>query len=199
MLEWFGALARALFDLGYPGVFAALVIEGLGLPFPGDAVMALYGFAAAEGRLHLLPVVLCSIAGYVCGALISYAVSRTYGPWVQERLFTFAMLNRRSMMRTTRLIDRYGAVLLIPGRFLPGVRSVSSYVAGLSQMDLRPFVLYTVIGASLWCSAWVGLGYWLGENAQWVMIHIRSALTWLTGAAALAAAVIWWFRRRQPT
>ncbi|MCL6548794.1 MAG: DedA family protein [Alicyclobacillus sp.] len=196
MLEWFAGLARALFDLGYPGVFAALVVEVLGLPFPGDAVMALYGFAAAEGRLQLVPVIACSVAGYLCGSLLSYSLSRRWGPWVERRLARAVLLSPRSMTRTTLLIDRYGAVLLIPGRFLPGVRSVSSYVAGLMQMEARPFVAYTVIGASLWCSAWVCLGFWLGENVHLVMVHIRSGLAYLTAAAALAAAGVWLYLRK---
>jgi membrane protein DedA with SNARE-associated domain len=196
LLQWFGTLADSVLTLGLVGVYLALLIEGLGLPFPGDAALAFYGFAAAEGRFHLGAVWLFGTLGYITGALIVYGLSLRYGAAWLDRFANVPLFNARSMMRTTRLIDRYGPLLLVPGRFLPGVRSVSSYVAGLTRMDFRMFLIYTGIGVTLWCFAWIGLGYWFGDHMKVVIQLIQSWLTYATGAVLLIGGSIWMYRRK---
>lgn len=197
VLDWFGGLAGAVVGWGAPGVFVAMVIEGLGLPFPGDAVLAFYGFLAAQGRMHLGGLWLFGTAGYVTGAGMAFWASRRFGArFVHGIGGRLALLSDRGMSRTTRLMGRWGPWILAPGRFLPGVRSVSAYVAGLSGMDWRPFVLYTGIGAGLWCTAWVGAGYWFGEHVDDVLARSRTLLGGAAVVAVAAAAAVWLYRRR---
>ncbi|GGJ04119.1 alkaline phosphatase [Alicyclobacillus cellulosilyticus] len=197
MADWLGWMAEALISLGLGGVFVALVIEGLGLPFPGDAVMVFYGFEAARGQLSLPGVLAACLAGYLTGTCLAYGVSRRFGRPLGERLQRFILLDARSMTRAERLLDRYGAALLVPGRFLPGVRSASSYVAGLCGMSLRPFLAYTALGAWLWCGAWVFAGYWLGDHAAAVLKFSQTWLAYLTGIALVAATALWLLLRRR--
>lgn len=197
MLDWFGRLADSVYALGYPGVVVALVIEGLGLPFPGDAVMAFYGVAAAEHSLSFWGVVLASVAGYMIGTTTSYTVSYAFGGRMMEAVAQWPWFSQRSMRRTTNLLARYGPLLLIPGRFLPGVRSGSSYVAGLAKMEFQPFFIYTGVSAVIWCATWVGVGYWFGENLTAILQFASSSLAYLTGALLLCAlAFLWWRYQR---
>lgn len=195
MFEWLGQLAEHVFAIGYSGIYLALIVEGLGLPFPGDAVMVFYGFAAAQGQFHVLPIIGFSVLGYLSGTTLCYWVARRYSAHVRRFGERVPLLNQRSMMRTTRMIDRYGALLLIPGRFLPGVRSVSSYVAGLVDMDFRTFLLYTGIGTVLWCPVWVLIGFWFGENAHAVVRSMQSSAAYVTGALLVVVATVLWLRR----
>ncbi|QQE78610.1 DedA family protein [Alicyclobacillus sp. SO9] len=197
MLDWFGHLAESVLAIGYPGILIALVVEGLGLPFPGDAVMAFYGIAAAKGNFPFLGVLIVSIIGYMIGAIAAFYLSRQFGSRLLDRIAQMPLLNQRSMRRTTDLMDRYGPLLLIPGRFLPGVRSVSSYVAGALNMDLQPFLVYTGVGVSLWCAAWVAVGYWFGENLDTVLHFAQHSLAYLTGAGLLAVFVVWLWKRQR--
>lgn len=194
MLEWFGSLAQTVIAIGYIGTFFALFVEGLGLPFPGDAVMAFYGFAVAEGRFNLWGVIAISVLGYVCGTSICYVISRKYGPKLLNR---FQFLSHGNMMRTTSMIDRFGPLLLIPGRFLPGVRTFSSYAAGMYRMEIRAFLTYTVIGVALWCSAWVMLGFWFGENMKVIMQSVQSWLGYFTLGTITLATIYWLIRKRR--
>ena len=100
------------------------------------------------------------------------------------------------MNRTTALMERFGPWLLIPGRFLPGVRSVSSYVAGLGEMEFRSFLVYTMVGAILWCGTWVSVGYWFGEHLDTILHMAQSTLTWVTGAGIACLLLIWIWRRQ---
>jgi membrane protein DedA with SNARE-associated domain len=196
VLEWFGSIAGAVLTMGYVGVLIALVIEGLGLPFPGDVMMAFYGFAAARGDLHLAGVFLYSMIGYLIGTTMAYVVSRRYGREWLARAARRMLISERNMMRTTSLMERYGPWLLVPGRFLPGVRSVSSYVAGVGDMDFRDFLLYTGIGASLWCAVWISVGYWCGDHLDAVIHAVQSGLAYLTGAVLVGLLAFWIYRRR---
>jgi membrane protein DedA with SNARE-associated domain len=196
MLDWFGQGAQAILALGYLGTYLALVIEGLGLPFPGDAVMALYGLAAANGRFHTGPLIFISIAGYLTGAVISYGLSRYVGAGWLDRWTSSHMMNYRSLLRTTSMLNKYGPLLLVPGRFLPGVRSVSSYVAGAVRMEFPAFFLYTGIGVIVWCAGWIFLGFWFGEHLDFILRTVQSYLLYVTGAAVVVAGVFWLIRRR---
>ncbi len=199
MWDWLNHLTNGVLSLGYVGVYLALLVEGLGLPFPGDAVMGLYGVAAAEGLFHPLGVGIVGTLGYLNGALIGYGLARLFGsPWL-NRLEHWALFNRSSMMRTTRMMDRYGPLLLIPGRFLPGIRSVSSYAAGLMGMALGRFLLYTGMGVVLWVALWLSLGYWFGEHLQVVLRWMQSSMGYialLMGLTALAAWGVTRFKER---
>lgn len=197
MLDWFGQLAEHVLAIGYPGILLALVIEGLGLPFPGDAVMAFYGIAAARGNFPFLGVLFVSVIGYMIGAIIAFYLSRQFGGRLLDKVAELPLLNQRSMRRTTDLIDRYGPLLLVPGRFLPGVRSVSSYVAGALNMDLQPFLVYTGVGVSLWCAAWVSIGYWFGENLQPILHFAQHSLAYLTGTGLLTVLAVWLWKRQK--
>ncbi len=196
LLEWFASFTDFVFQVGYPGVILALIIEGLGLPFPGDACMAFYGIAAANHNFGFWDVFGCSVLGYVVGTSIAYFVGRRWSRQRQMSARATRLLSMRSMRRTTDLMDRYGPILLIPGRFLPGVRSVSSYVAGIGNMAFRAFLLYTTISAILWCGAWVSVGYWFGEHLDVIMRMTQHTLAWLTGALVAALFGIWLWRRQ---
>jgi membrane protein DedA with SNARE-associated domain len=196
LFDWFGWMADSVLSLGYVGVFLALVLEGLGLPFPGDVAMAFYGFAAARGDVHLGAVMGCSLVGYMTGSTIAYTVSRKFGGHWLDTMSHRMLLNQRSIMSTSGLIRRYGAWLLIPGRFLPGVRSVSSYVAGISRMDFQAFLLYTGIGAALWCAGWVALGFWCGEHLTAVLHGVQSSLAYVLAGVLVALVGFLWYRRK---
>jgi len=123
-------------------------------------------------------------------------VSRRFGSVWFERVSKIALVNRWQIERTARMIDRHGPWLLVIGRFLPGVRAVSSYVAGMMKMDFQIFLLYTGIGAILWCAVWVFVGFWFGESLGVITHHIQASLTIGTLSVAAIMALGWLTRKR---
>lgn len=195
-----GWLATALMDIGYIGVVVALCIEGMGLPFPGDAFLVFYGFActdlsARSVHMHFLPMVGFATVGYIIGATISYTMARRFGTRWYTSLAKNSWFPLAKMEKTLALINRYGAWLLIPGRFLPGIRSFSSYAAGLGRMPFRKFFTYTLISAILWCLVWTGLGYWFAENIHDIFQKLQTYLFYITLAVAGGAVVYYGIRR----
>lgn len=196
VLKWFEQLTSVVFSLGYPGVVIALIIEGLGLPFPGDAVMAFYGFAAANGQFHVLGILLFSIIGYLIGALMGYLVSKQFGVSWSKRNPRLPFVSHNQVKRTVQLIDKHGPWMLVIGRFLPGFRAVSSYVAGFSRMDFQPFVVYTGLGAAIWCALWVFVGFWFGENIRVLASHLQRSALFVGLGILVLAAIVWMVRKK---
>jgi membrane protein DedA with SNARE-associated domain len=198
---WFGGAAQSLLYFGYLGVLVALFIEGLGLPFPGDAFLVFYGFgctiyASHQGNLHFLPMLCFSILGYTLGTTVAYLVARCYGTRLFATLSQKAWFPWSRMEKTLALMNKYGSWLLIPGRFLPGIRTFSSYAAGLSRMPFRNFLLYTLVSAVLWCSFWAGLGYWFGENIREVFQTLQTYLFYVSLGVAVCGLIVLLIRKR---
>jgi membrane-associated protein len=171
-------------------VFTAVVLDAL-LPFlPGETLVMAAGVAVADhgGAPLVVALLLAATAGVLGGDLLAYAIGFRGGPVVVRRL--------RRGRRGTVLHDRvvaamrdHGRLLLVFGRFLPGVRSAAAYTAGALGHPLRTFVTFTLLGGTLWAAQAVALGYLggvafdgspiAGFGAAWL------AALLLTGAAML--------------
>lgn len=195
LLSCIQGISHVIVSLGYTGVFVAMVIEGMGLPFPGDGFLAFYGYAISEGDMNGLAVLSIGSLGYLVGVSIIYWLVRIYGNILLEPLYRLRILNEDRMWHTASLMAKYGALVLIPGRFLPGVRSLSTYAAAFGKVSFSTFTFYTIISAVLWCGAWIGLGYWFGENVQTLLRHVQSTLLWVTVGIFLILAIIFLTRK----
>jgi membrane protein DedA with SNARE-associated domain len=94
--------------------------------------------------------------------------------------------------------DHYGGAVVLFGRMVPGVRSLVSIPAGLSEMSLCPFVLLTALGSGVWNTLLIGSGWLLGENwsqVAGVVGSVSHAAPALLASAAVVAVCIWCWRR----
>lgn len=197
VMTWIHDISSTIVSLGYPGVFIAMVLEGLGLPFPGDAFLAFYGYAVSESQMNGIAVLCIGSLGYFAGVSIIFWMVRKFGSPVLNPLYRIHILNPARVEHTSALITRYSALVLIPGRFLPGIRSLSTYAASFVGMPYSTFTSYTIVGSVLWCGMWIGLGFWFGENVQTLLKHVQSTLMWVTIVIVLLALLVFVIRRLQ--
>ena len=105
----------------------------------------------------------------------------------------------RHLRRTQEFYERHGGKTIVLARFMPFVRTFAPFVAGVSRMDARRFVVFNVVGAALWVGAFVGCGYFFG-SVPVVRDHL-SIVVVATVALSLAPAVVGaaaaWVRRRR--
>ncbi|WP_134684683.1 DedA family protein [Brevibacillus migulae] len=163
-------------SLGYLGIFLAMMIEGIGLPFPGDATLAFFGYLSSSGHLLLPAAILTGSLGSTIGSLIAFALGKRYGLSLLTRYGKYLLLSVRSIDQTVRLSSRYGVLVLLFGRLFPGVRTLSSYIAGIGGMSWPIFLLFSFAGFVLFCSFWTLIGFWLGENWP-VIVHLVKKYT----------------------
>jgi membrane protein DedA with SNARE-associated domain len=191
MLEW---MQEALGAGGYLVLTGLILLENLFPPVPSEVLLPLAGSRIAAGDWIYPLTVLAATAGSVVGALILYALGRTGGRVILLRHGRLLRLDERRLDRADEWFDRHGPKIVFFGRLLPGVRSVVSIPAGLSEMPLGRFLLYTTAGSAVWNAALIGAGWALGsrwdevtaviEQAQWPVL----IATTVAGAGAVVVA-----------
>jgi membrane protein DedA with SNARE-associated domain len=192
-----GTIEDAVVEAGYAGLAVVMAVETVFPPIPSEIVLPFAGFQVAKGTLGFVPALLASTLGAVLGALVLYAVARFGGRSLVLRMHPLLRIGEHDLDKADRWFDRRAVPIVLFGRLVPGVRSLVSVPAGLSEMPLLTFVGATAAGALLWNSALLGAGVLLGANYERVERYVGPFGTVVLIAVVLAcAAGIVWLRRR---
>jgi membrane protein DedA with SNARE-associated domain len=151
--------------LGGFGAGVAIALENLFPPLPSEIILPLAGFAAAQGTLGLVEVLIWTTVGSVVGALALYGI----GAWLgRRRMYAIAqrmpLLKVEDVERTEAWFDKHGSKAVFFGRMIPIFRSLISIPAGIERMPLLRFTLLTTAGSAIWNTIFVLAGYFLGAN-----------------------------------
>lgn len=198
MLDSLTSLAEdAVVEAGYAGLLAIMVLETVFPPVPSEIVLPLAGFQVAAGQLAFAPALAASTAGAVAGATLLYALARFGGRAAVMKASPVLRVTEDDLDRADRWFDRRAFMLVLLGRCVPGIRSLVSIPAGLSEMPLPAFLLATTVGSLLWNSALLGAGVAFGANYERVETVVGPVGTAVVVLVALAlVAGIVWLRRR---
>jgi membrane protein DedA with SNARE-associated domain len=159
------SLSQILRDLGYAGLFLLMLGETVFPPIPSEAILPLAGYLVEQGELAFVLVVATSTAGSVFGAVVLYEAARHGGRPFATRFLRFGRLDPAKLDEAEAWFAKRGALVVLFGRCVPGVRSLVSLPAGLLRMPRWEYLLFTFIGSAAWNTLLVGAGYVLG--AQW--------------------------------
>jgi membrane protein DedA with SNARE-associated domain len=192
-------------DLGYPGIVVLMAIESSMLPLPSELVMPPAGYLAAKGEMSFAVVVGCGVLGSLLGSLANYGLARWLGRAFFLRLGKYVLLTERGLDRSERYFAAHGEISVFMGRMLPVVRHLISIPAGIARMSLLHFVLFTGLGALVWCTILTWIGWFIGTRENVILQVLdqeaqrytgRALLIVLPILAVIAAAYVWWYRRR---
>ena len=190
---------RAIAEGGYLMLSLLILVENLFPPIPSEVILPLAGYGVFRGTLALVPAVIAATAGSLAGAVILYLLGRYGGRPVLLRYGRLLRLDERKLDRADDWFDRHGPKIVFFGRFLPGLRSIVSIPAGMSEMPWRTFVLLTTAGSALWNIALIGAGALLGDGwhaaSAWVDTFDVVVLTALVAGAVVLGAIYLWRRR----
>ncbi|MFJ6858759.1 DedA family protein [Streptomyces werraensis] len=182
--QWVNDLMNAL---GAPGAGIAIALENLFPPVPSEVILPLAGFAASNGRMGLIAVLLWTTAGSVIGALALYGVGALLG---RERTLALAgrlpLVKVSDVEKTEAWFLRHGSKAVFLGRMIPLFRSLVSIPAGVERMPLPLFLGLTTLGSAIWNTAFVLAGYALGDNWSQVASVVSAYSKVVLAAAALA-------------
>jgi membrane protein DedA with SNARE-associated domain len=156
---------HVIHDLGLGGVALLCMTTGV-IGIPGtEPTMLFAGFNVYEHHLTLLGIVVFGVIGDVVGASIAYAIGYYGRIELIERHGNKLHISPRRLELARGWFERYGSPVMLVSRFIPGVRAVFPYAAGVSQMRFSRFLPFTVLGSIGWI---LGLGL-LGRavGADW--------------------------------
>ena len=159
------SLSQVLRDLGYAGLALLMLAETVFPPIPSEAVLPLAGYLVERGDFNYVLVLLTSTAGSVLGAMVLYEAARRGGRPFAERFLRFAHLQPEKLDDAERWFARRGALIVLLGRCVPGMRSLVSLPAGLLRMPRLQYLGLTLLGSAIWNAVLVTVGYLLGS--QW--------------------------------
>jgi membrane protein DedA with SNARE-associated domain len=183
---------------GYFAVFFLLMLGIVGLPVPDETLLAFSGYLAFKGNLSLPLAFAAAWAGSTCGITISYYLGRTFGLKLIHRYGRYVRITEEHVMKAHAWFDRVGHWGLTFGYFVPGVRHLTAYAAGMSEVTPRQFALFAYSGGFLWAATFISIGYFLGERWKAVEgeIHRYAVMFTIIAAVALAGYLIWrWLLR----
>jgi membrane protein DedA with SNARE-associated domain len=205
MLENFASwLVGLIGDWGYTGIFLLMAIESSAIPFPSEVVMPPAGYLAYKGQMNVWLVMLAGVGGSLVGAYANYIVAQKVGRWFFIRYGKWFLLKESTLVKAERYFAAHGEITTFIGRLIPAIRQLISIPAGIANMRLDRFFLYTAAGAGLWCAVLVAIGWLIGSTgadratAELVARYSHQALLIILPLAVIAVAVyVVRHRRRQ--
>jgi len=203
MLERFiDLLLKTLLDLGYPGIIALMAMESSILPVPSELVMPPAGYWAAKGQMSFPIALVCGVVGSIIGALANYYGAQLIGRPLIQRYGKYVLLSEKNLLRSEKFFAEHGEISTLIGRLFPVIRHLISIPAGLHRMPLPKFILYTAVGAAVWCAILTWIGYFLGQHEGVLRTEeIHRYVTWAMVVlipVTLIAIWIYVVRRRHP-
>lgn len=177
----------------YAGAFVLMALESMIAPVPSEAVMPFVGFLVTDGKWNLWLALLATSLGSLAGSLASYWMGYYGGKPLVLKVGKYLLLNRHDLELTERYFNRtQGLYTVFLARFIPVIRHFISIPAGMGKMPLLPFMLVTVVGATLWNGFLLYLGMRLREH--WTVVQKYSHQVDIV-IIVLAVIGIGWFLR----
>jgi membrane-associated protein len=160
------------------------------MPFlPGDSLLFVVGAMCGTGLMDYSWSVGLLLAAAILGNQSNYTIGRFIGPkvfqWEDSRWF-----NKKAFNQAHAFYEKYGGITIVAARFMPFLRTFAPFVAGVAQMTRSRFVLFDVLGGTLWVVGIISIGYFFG-NIPWVKLHLDKiiwAMILIPGLVILAGA-----------
>ena len=185
-------------EYGYAAIFGMLICGIVGLPVPDETLLTFTGYLVFKGSLKLPFAYLAALAGSACGITISYTLGRTFGLKLIHRYGRYLRIKEEHVTQAHAWFERVGHWGLTFDYFIPGVRHLTAFAAGMSNLAPHQFAVFAYSGAVIWVASFIGLGYFLGERWHAVERNVDHYLVGISIAAAiLAAAYLLWRKRRR--
>ncbi len=180
---------------GYFGAGFLMALESMIAPVPSEAVMPFVGFLVADGKWNLWLAILATSTGSVVGSVISYTMGYYGGKPFVLKVGRYLLLNRHDLKLAEDFFSRReGTMTLFISRFIPVVRHLISVPAGTGKMRLLPFLLATLVGATLWNTFLLICGMYLRE--KWEVVQSYSHQVDIVVGLLLLAGFAFYLRSR---
>jgi membrane protein DedA with SNARE-associated domain len=160
-------LAHLLALYGYWAVLAFVLIESLGIPFPGETMLiAASLYAGSTHRLSIGPVIAAAAAGAILGDNLGYAIGRVGGYPLLRRYGRYVRIEEGKLKLGQYLFLKYGGKVVFFGRFVAVLRTFAALLAGVNRMPWRRFLAYNAAGGILWAALYGVGAFVLGQTIQ---------------------------------
>lgn len=191
MEQW---IIEVIGAFGYVGIFLLMLAENVFPPIPSEVIMPVAGLAVGAGRMNFTVVLLAALAGTLLGNLPWYLIARLVGRQrfleLTARWGKYAAVKPADVQAAIAWFDRHGSKAVLLGRLAPGVRTLISIPAGLSEMPFGRFLVLSTIGSAVWITLLLLAGVILHDNWH-TIADIIGPLGTLFVATVAVGFVVW--------
>jgi membrane protein DedA with SNARE-associated domain len=159
--------------VGYPAAGLGILIESSGVPFPGETLLIAAAAWAAARHHSIVLVIFCGFLGSTLGADLGYLLGYRGGRPFVERFGSVFRIRPEHIARSEMFFARQGDKAILLARFILGLRTWGSMLAGMSRMPFWRFQLFSAIGGLAWATLIGIAGYLLGSNLGLLEAIIR--------------------------
>ena len=163
-----------------------MTLGNVGAPVGAEVLMPVVGGLVGTGHLGSLWITIAAaVAGELAGNTIAYCIGRFGGVPFFEKYGKYVHFGHEQLAKIHGFFERYGTFAIFICRFVPVIRGFVGIPAGMAEMSLAPFYLWTFLGSLVFCGGFIAIGDALGDHLNEILPLIHKG-----GLAILAVAVI---------
>ncbi len=156
-------------QFGYIGVFLLIAIENIFPPIPSEVILLFGGFMTTYTKLNIVIMIIAATLGSILGAIVLYYIGKIFNKdrlkkIISGKIGKILRLKNSDIDKADKWFDTKGNKTVFFCRFIPIVRSLISIPAGMSEMPMGKFLVYTTFGSLIWNTVLVVIGSIVGEN-----------------------------------
>jgi membrane protein DedA with SNARE-associated domain len=179
----------------YAFLFAVSALDAIIPLVPSETSVIAAGVLASSGDLVLWLVILFAACGAILGDNTSYAIGRTAGHRIAERVFVGTKHKR--LEQAERGLAERGGYLIVVGRFIPGGRTAVTLAAGTLEYPWRRFIAFDTLAGFIWASYAACLGYFGGKTFEESPLKGLALAFGVAFGVAVGVETVRWLRRRR--
>ena len=198
------AIINIMNQFGYFGVFFLIAIENIFPPIPSEVILLFGGFMTTYSKMNIVGVIIASTLGSLVGALILYYIGKILNKdrlkkIVNGKVGKVLRLNAKDIDKADEWFDNKGNKTVFFCRFVPILRSLISIPAGMSEMEMPKFLIYTTVGSLIWNSVLTIVGSVLGDKWDTILDFFDdfSHITLIILIVLFAIFVIIFYKKRK--
>ncbi len=193
-------IINAMEQFGYIGVFLLIAIENIFPPIPSEVILVFGGFMTTYTSLSIPIMVLAATLGSLLGAIVLYYIGKIFNKERLKRIVNGKVgkvlrLKASDIEKADKWFDTKGNKTVFFCRFIPIVRSLISIPAGMSEMPMKKFLLYTISGSLIWNTVLIIVGSIVGDKWETIVGYLDnfSNIILIILIIIFVVAMYYWF------
>ena len=170
-------IINAMEQFGYIGVFLLIAIENIFPPIPSEVILVFGGFMTTYTTLNIPIMILAATLGSLLGAIVLYYIGKIFNKERLKKIISGKIgkvlrLKASDIEKADKWFDTKGNKTVFFCRFIPIVRSLISIPAGMSEMPMQKFLIYTILGSLIWNTVLIVVGSIVGDKWETIVGYL---------------------------
>lgn len=175
---------------GYAAIFVMLFIGIVGIPLPVEIILLGAGYIALKANLHIGGIIGFAWLGACAGMTLNYLLGQSIGLKRLSKVTKWIKLSESRLEKWADYFKKHGAILLLGGYYVTGLRHAAPFIAGAIKMRFFTFVTTSYLGALAWILILVFMGQKLGNAWHHLYAHMHHPLLLLCTAGIIAVGYL---------